>query len=308
MRTLPHRLSVGLLGGTGFIGRHLAARLVRDGHDVTVLTRNRERHRDLLVLPTLRLVEGDAHDLPTLHAAFGGCDAIVNLAGTVTGRGRHGAASQRANAGLATAALQACRSSGQRRYLQVSALKAAVGAPSLFLRSNGEADAQVVDSGLEWTILRPSVVYGPDDRFINRIADHLGGLPVLLLPRANARMAPVFVGDVAGAVLRVLNDPRTIGKTLQLCGPKVYSIREIAELTAKIKGRRRPIWRLTPTIGRLMARALDFAADSPFSTDMFLSLSEHSICDSSAPGFSALGMEPVSLEAILPLYQRQNAD
>lgn len=303
MRTLPPRLSVGLLGGTGYLGRHLAARLVRDGHDVTILTRRRQRHRDLLVLPTLRLVEGDARDVPTLQSAFGRCDALINATSTMTRGGRHGDALYRAHVDLTAAALEAGRASGPRRYVQMSALKAAVDAPSPSLTSKGEADALVRESGLDWSVLKLSVVFGPDDRFINRIAGHLRWLPVLPLPRASTRLAPVFVGDVADAVLRVLRDPATIGREFQLCGPRVYSIREIAGLIAEITGRRRPIWRLTPTMGRLLARGLDLVADSPFSTDNFLSLSVHSICDSSAPGLSALGVEPLALEALAPHYR-----
>lgn len=298
MRTLLPRLSVGLLGGTGFIGRHLAARLVREGHHVTVLTSSRERHRDLLVLPTLRLAQGDRYDRHTLQATFGGCDVVINLAGNPSRRGR-----RHSHAVLTDTVLAACAASGPRRFVQMSAINATENAPSTYLRSKGEADVRVRDSGLDWTILQPSIVFGRDDRFINRIPDHLRMLPVLLLPRANTRVAPLFVGDLATAVLRVLHDPRTIGQTYQLCGPRVYSVRELTEVMAALTGRRRPIWRLTPTMGRLLARFLDFVPGSPFATDYFLSLSVHSICDSAAPGLAALGIEPATLEATVPRYR-----
>jgi NADH dehydrogenase len=303
MRTLLPRLSVALLGGTGFVGRHLAARLVRDGHDVTVLTRNRERHRDLLVLPTLRLIQGNPYDLPTLQAAFAGCDAVVNLVTLPSRRGRHGAGYRRAHVDSTTVALAACRAGGPQRYVQMSALKAAVDAPSEFLRTKGEADARVRDSGLDWTILRPSVVFGRDDRFINLIERYLRVLPVLPLPRANTRLAPIYVGDAASAVVRALRDPGASGRTFQLCGPRVYSIRELVELIAAATGRRRPVWPLSPTMGRLLARCLDFVPGSPFSSDDFLSLAVHSICESAEPGLAALGVEPVALESVLPSYR-----
>jgi NADH dehydrogenase len=304
MRTLLPRLSVALLGGSGFVGRHLAARLVRSGHDVTVVTRNRERHRDLLVLPTLRLIEGNPYDLPTLQAAFGGCDAVVNLVALSQRRGRHGAGFHRAHVELTTVALAACRSSGPRRYVQMSALKAGVDAPSHFLRTKGEADARVRDSGLDWTILRPSVIFGHDDRFINLVERSLRVLPILPLPRANTRLAPIFVGDAASAVIRALRDSATIGGTYQLCGPRVYSIRELVELIARATGRRRPVWPLSPTLGKLLARCLDFVPRSPFSSDDFRSLAVHSICDSAQPGLAALGVEPAALESVLSNYRQ----
>ena len=297
-KTLP-RLSIFVLGGTGFVGKHLCARLVRAGHDVTVLTRSRARHRDLLVLPTLRLVEGDPYDAAALSKLISGCHAVVNLVGIANERGRDGSGFYRAHVDLAQQLVAACETAGVRRLIQFSTLKADPDGPSHFLRTKGEAEQIVRASALDWTILQPSVVFGPQDRFIMRLARLARRLPALPLARANARLAPVFVGDVAEAILRVLRSRAAIGKTYQLCGPRVFSMRELAQLVIQASGKPGLIVPLSPSTAKLQSRLLDFLPNKPFSTDNYLTLSVHSICDSSAPGLRDLGVRPTALEPTL---------
>jgi len=300
-KTLP-RLSVFVMGGTGFIGKHLTARLVRAGHDVTVLTRSRASHRDMLVLPTLRLIEGDPYDVATLSRVLTACDAVVNLVGIANESRRGRSSFHRSHVELTRQLVGACQDTGTARLVQLSALKADPAGPSEFLRTKGEADEIVRNSGLDWTILQPSVVFGPQDKLINQLASLLVRLPVIPLPRANARLAPVFVGDVAEAALRVMRGRSSIGKTFELCGPRVFSMREIVRLAAQAAGRRRWIVPLSSSSSMLMSRVLELFPGKPFSVDNYQTLSVHSICASGAPGLRDLGIEPSAFE---PSIKRQ---
>jgi uncharacterized protein YbjT (DUF2867 family) len=158
-------LSIVVLGGTGFVGTHLCAQLIRDGHGVRVLTRNRERAKHLIVLPGLELVNANVHEPAVLAREFRGRDVVINLVGILNERGRSGAGFHRAHAELARKVVAACRSSGVGRLLHVSALRAGENAPSDYLRTKGEAERAIrEESGhVEWTIFQPSVIFGPGD-------------------------------------------------------------------------------------------------------------------------------------------------
>jgi len=190
-------LSVVVLGGTGFLGTRLVARLIKDGHRVTVLSRDREQHKHLLVLPGLTLENCDVYQEAQLSERFRGKDVVVNLVGILNERGFGGNGFRRAHVELTQAVLQAARSAGVPRLLQVSALKAAPDAPSYYLRSKGEAEKLIRDQSgaLDWTILQPSVMFGPGDSFLNRFAGLLASVPgVFPLARAAARFQPVAAG------------------------------------------------------------------------------------------------------------------
>jgi len=300
MQSPPH--NVCLLGGTGFIGRHAAARLVARGHDVTVLTRSRERNRALLVLPTLRLVEGDPFDPGALASAMKRADAVVNLIGIVNETRRGRSRFDRIHVELTRRALAAALGAGVTRFVQVSALKARPDRPSRYLRSKGEAETMTRESALGWTILQPSIVFGPEDGFSRTLARLLHRLPALPLVRPNSRTAPVFVGDVAEAIVRVIENPATAGRTYQLCGPRVYSLREAVALIGMITGVQRPVLKLPDTMARLVSRLMEFVPGKPFSLDNYLTLGIHNICDSDAPGLRALGISPTPLETGLRRY------
>src|ERR1700678_4764201 len=192
-------LSLCILGGTGFLGTRLVARLIKDGHQVTVLSRDREQHKHLLVLPGLTLKNCDGYNEAQLSEYFRGKDVVINLVGILNERGFGGAGFRRAHTELTQCVLLAARSAGVTRLLQVSALKAAVDAPSYYLRSNGEAERLIHEASatLDWDIPKPSVMFGPGDSFLNRFAGLLASVPLVLpLARPNARFQPVFVDDV----------------------------------------------------------------------------------------------------------------
>ena len=278
-------LSIGILGGTGFLGTRLVARLIKDGHSVTVLSRDREQHKHLLVLPGLTLENCDVYDAAQLSEHFRGKDVVINLVGILNERGFGGGGFRRAHTELTRCVLQAARSAGVTRLLQVSALQAAVDGPSHYLRSKGEAEKLIRESGsgLEWTIFKPSVLFGPGDSFLNRFAALL------------ACFQPVLVDDVIEALLRCLRGGPCEAQTYELGGPQIYSLREIVELVAKLTGRRRWIIGLPNFLARLQGLVMNFVPGRPYSTDNDLSLTVDSVC--SVDGFARLGIKPQSMMA-----------
>ena len=296
-------LSVCILGGTGFVGARLAARLLRDGHRVTLLTRNAEQHKALRVLPGIVLEECDVHDPAVLGARFRGHAVVINLVGILNESGFGGAGFRRAHTELTRRAVLAARSAGVTRFLQMSSLKADRSAPSHYLRSKGEAELLIASEAgtLDWTIFQPSVIFGPGDSFLNRFAALLAALPLFLpLARANARFQPVFVDDVVAAFVQCLHGGSTSRQTYQLGGPKVYALREIVAFVAAATGKRRLIIGLPDWVARLQGHVMDFVPGRPFSSDNYRSLTVDSVC--TQDGFAALGISPQPMEGVARQY------
>jgi uncharacterized protein YbjT (DUF2867 family) len=295
--------SIVVLGGTGFLGTRLVARLIKDGRSVTVLSRDREQHKHLLVLPGLTLENCDVYAEAQLSEHFRGKDVVINLIGILNERGFSGAGFRRAHTELTRGVLLAARSAGVTRLLQVSALKAAIDAPSYYLRSKGDAERLIRESSsaLDWTIFQPSVMFGPGDSFLNRFAGLLAVLPWFFpLAKPNARFQPVLVDDVVEAVLRCLHGGASSRQTYELCGPQVYTLREIVGLVAKLTGRRRWIIGLPDPLARMQALVMDFVPGRPFSSDNYRSLTVDSVCK--ADGFAKLGIKPQSMVATARQY------
>ena len=259
-------LSIAILGGTGFLGTRLVARLIKDGHIVTVLSRDREQHKHLLVLPGLTLENCDVYDEAQVSERFRGKDVVINLVGILNERGFDGSGFRRAHTELTRVVLQAGRSAGIARLLQVSALKASIDAPSHYLRSKGEAEKLVRDSaGFDWTVFQPSVMFGPGDSFLNRFANLLASLPAVFpLARPNARFQPVFVDDVIAALLRCLRGGPSSRQTYELGGPQVYTLREVVQLVAKLTGRGRWIIGLPNSLASTAGIRDELRARPPF--------------------------------------------
>jgi len=296
-------LSIVILGGTGFVGTRLVARLIKEGHRVTALSRDRELHKHLLVLPGLTLENCDVYDEAQLSENFRGKDVVINLVGILNERGFGGGGFRRAHTELTQVVLQAARSAGVPRLLQLSALKASPDAPSFYLRSKGEAEKLIRASGthLDWTIFQPSVIFGPGDSFLNRFAALLGAIPLVFpLARPNALLQPVLVDDVIEALLRCLRGGSSSRQTYELGGPKVYTLREIVELVAKLTGRRRWVIGLPDFVGRLQGVVMNFVPGRPFSSDNYRSLTVDSVC--SEDGFARLGIKPQSMIASARQY------
>jgi uncharacterized protein YbjT (DUF2867 family) len=295
-------LSICILGGSGFLGTRLVARLIKDGHRVTVLSRDREQHKHLLVLPGLTLENCDVYDEAQLSERFRGKDVVINLVGILNESGFGGNGFRRAHTELTRGLLRAARSAGVPRLLQLSALKASPDAPSHYLRSKGEAERLIRDgANLDWTIFQPSVIFGPGDSFLSRFAALLASMPfVFPLARPNARLQPVLVDDVVEALLRCLHGVFCSGQTYELGGPQVYTLREIVALVAKVTGQRKWIIGLPDFAARLLGFVMNFVPGRPFSSDNYRTLTVDSVC--AEDGFAKLGIKPQSMGAAARQY------
>lgn len=278
-----------VLGGSGFVGGYLARRLSRDGHRLTVVTRHAPAARHLRIVPGLRVVQADPLDRDALARTAVDHEAAINLVGILNERGRDGSGFRRAHVELVETLVAVCRETGIPRLLQMSALNAGTG-ESLYLKTRGEGEERVRGSGLDWTIFRPSTIFGPDDSFINRFATLLRLSPVLPLARPGAKFAPAYVGDVAEAFVRALEDPETAGGVYELCGSETWELKALVAWIAGQLHMRRLIIGLPDWAGRLQGAVFDFVPGKPFSSDNFKSLLTDSTC--SEDGFARLGIDP----------------
>lgn len=294
-----------VLGGSGFVGRHLVARLAADGHRIAVLSRNSALHHDRLLAPGVDLVECDVYDPATLKRRLQGADVAINLIGILNERGDSGKGFRRVHVDLAKLLIAACRQASVPRVLQMSALNAGRGR-SHYLRSRGDAETAVKASGLAWTIFQPSVIFGRDDGLFCRFAALLKLAPVLPLARAGAKFAPVYVGDVVEAYARALADQATIGQTYELYGPDVLTLKQIVQRCARTLGLRRLVLPLPDALGRLQGLVFDFVPGKPFSSDNYRSLLSDSV--GGIDGLCRLGIEPTRIAEKLPQILGRDED
>lgn len=295
--------TIAILGGSGFVGSRLCARLARDGHSVRVLTRRRERHRDLLVLPTVEVWEGNPHDPAVLDALFTGCDVAINLVGILNEKQHDGSGFEYAHVELPRQVVEACRRQGIRRLLHMSALGAdAEHGASHYQRSKGRGQNLVLAAAdLDVTVFRPSVIFGPGDSFLRRFAGLLRLTP-LAFPLAcpKARFQTVYVGDVVECYARAIDDPRTYGHNYALCGPRIYTFLELVRYVAQVAGTPRLVIPLPDTLSRLQAEVFEWLPGKPFSRDNYLSTRHDNVCGEPFP--EVFGITPTPLESIAPYY------
>jgi len=287
-----------MLGGGGFIGRYVVARLAAAGHRVTVLTRRRASVRHLILLPTVDVIEGDPYDRGTLQRLAVPATAAINLVGTLHERGRDTFA--RVHVDLPRLLVEACHAAGVRRVLHVSAHGADADGPSRYLRSKGAGEVVIEQSGLDFTIFRPSVVFGREDRLLNLFARMARLLPVLAVASAQSRFQPVYVRDVAHCVAMALREDLTIGQRYDLCGPKVYTLRELVRYAAEVSGNPRPVLSLGAGASKLQAMALELLPGKLLTRDNLASMSRDNVC--SGPFPPVFGWVPTALEAVAPSW------
>jgi len=292
-----------VVGGSGFVGRYIVGRLASSGHRVIVPTRRRDNARHLFLLPTVEVHEASVADADTLTRLAEGADAMINLVGILNETGRETFAT--AHVGVTQRCIAACEAAGVRRFVQMSALNADAQGPSRYQRSKGEAEASIVASKLDWTIFQPSVIFGREDAFLNLFAGVLRYLPVMALAGADVKFQPVFVGDVAGSFVRALELDATIGQRYPLCGPRIYTLRELVRLVGEIAETPRPIVPLGATLGKLQALVLENLPGKLMSRDNLASMQRDSVCNCPFPG--VFGVTPASIEAIAPLYLAPDA-
>jgi len=253
-------------------------------------------------------VQADVFAPGALERLAAGCQAVINLAGVLHGRrGRrdergpndYGPDFARLHVELPQAIVRACRVAGVKRLLHVSALGASADGPSEYLRSKGIGEQAVLAAeDLEVTVFRPSVVFGPEDRFLNQFAQLARFLPVLLVPCPQARFSPVYVGDVARALLAAVGDSDTWGKRYELCGPRAYTLKQLVEHVCAVTGKRRTVIGLSDRLSYLQARMLEFLPGPPMTRDNYYSMQVPSVCSGSFP----FGIQPQALEGVAPLY------
>jgi NADH dehydrogenase len=293
-----------ILGGTGLVGRSVCEKLVErsggaDGR-LRVATRGFPRARHLQLLPTVEIACGDVHDEATLARLLRDSDAVINLVAILHGSE---AEFERVHVRLPARLATACKAAGVRRVVHVSALGAATDAPSRYLRSKARGEEALKAAGVDLTILRPSVIFGERDRFLNLFATLQSIFPVLPLASAGARFQPVWVDDVASAVVRAIDDPTTIGTTIECCGPRIYTLEELARLAGELSGARRPVLALPALLGRLQALFMELLPGKPMmSRDNIDSMAVANVASGKLPGLERLGIEPSPIEAIAPRY------
>ncbi len=293
---------IAVLGGSGFVGGHLCQQLARAGHRITVLSRAGASCHSTTLIPRTRVITADVYDAGALTGIFKQHDVVINLVGILNERGFSGKGFQRAHVELTETIIKAMQQAGCQRYLHMSALGAGQG-KSHYLISRGQAEAlveQASQQGLQTTIFQPSVIFGRGDSFINRFAQLLKIAPVLPLACPHSRFQPVWVGDVAAAFGRAVNDKSLVAETLELGGPNIYTLKQLVNYTRQVLGLRRWIIGLPKPLSWLQGQVMDFVPGKPFSSDNYRSLQLDSICQHNA--LPELGIPPRALEEVAPEY------
>lgn len=289
-----------VLGGTGFVGRHVCEQLNRFGIRATVPTRRMIHGRSIQMLPLVDVIEADVHDPATLQRLLPGHDAVINLVAVLHG---NRARFEQVHVALPQKLAQAMQSTGVQRLVHISALGANVKGPSLYQSSKARGEAVLQSAGLALTILRPSVIFGAEDRFLNTFARLQRAFPVLPLAGSRTRFQPVWVGDVAQAVVHCLRQPQTIGHTYECVGPSIYTLAELVRLAGRLSGRQRPIWPLPVALGYFQALLLEWLPGEPLmSTDNLRSMEVDNVASGTLPGLDAIGITAQALEPVAASY------
>ena len=293
-----------VLGGTGFVGRHVCEQLARLGWQITVPTRRAVNAASVQSLPGLTVIEASVHTPADLARLMPGHDAVVNLVAVLHGNEER---FEQVHVDLPGKIASAMKKAGVLRLVQVSALGAEAQAPSMYLRSKARGETVLQGAGLQLTVLRPSVVFGAEDKFLNLFADLQAIVPFMPLAGSGTRFQPVWVADVARAVVACLQKPNTISQTFDLCGPNVLTLGELVKLAGQWAGvnhgQGRPVIGLPHWVGWLQALAMELAPGEPLmSRDNLASMKVDNIASGQLPGLQALGIAAASASGIAPTY------
>ena len=293
-----------IFGGTGFVGSQVCEKLNQLPCRVTVATRRSSSAHHLQMLPLVDIAQIDLHDSAALAALVAGHDAVVNLIAIL-----HGSedAFQKAHVQWPLTLIRACKAAGVRRLVHISALGASSDSASMYQRSKARGEAALLGAGLDVTVLRPSVIFGADDKFLNTFASLQQVFPVIPLAGSTARFQPVWVGDVASAVVHCLQDTATIGQVYEACGPDVFSLKQLVQLAGRYAGvahgQGRPVIGLPDMLARVQAFVMELAPGDPvLSRDNLDAMKTDNVASGKLPGLQALGITPSSLAAIGPTY------
>ena len=289
-----------VLGGTGFVGHHVCEKLQREGWTVTVPTRRAINAKAVQHLPGLTVIEASAHDEATLARLLPRHDAVVNLIAILHGTE---AAFERVHVELPQKLARACVATGVTRLVHISALGVALDSPSRYQRSKARGEAALRAAALELTVLRPSVIFGAGDRFLNLFAQLQSIFPVVPLAGAQARFQPVWVEDVAQAVVASLEQHSSIGQTFECAGPEVLTLADLVRIAGRYGSHQRPVLPLPMALGRLQAMLMELAPGEPLmSRDNLAAMSVDNVASGQWPGLTALGIHPASVHTVAPTY------
>lgn len=286
------------------MGRHLCEKLAELSCRATVVTRRRANASHLQMLPLVDVAEINTEGGTSLIPLLAEHDAVVNLVAILHGTE---AAFEQAHVQRPLELVKACDAAGQRRIVHISSLGASVNAPSMYQRSKARGEAVLLGSGLDVSVLRPSVIFGAEDKFLNTFASLQKLFPVIPLAGSTARFQPVWVEDVATAIVRCLQDKTTIGQTFEACGPDVFTLKELVQLAGRYSGANngegRPVIALPDALARIQARLMELAPGEPLmSRDNLDAMKTDNVASGKLPGLAALGIQVAALSAVVPFY------
>ena len=293
-----------VLGGTGFVGRHVCEHLNRLGIRATVPTRRSINAQAVQMLPLVDVIEADVHDEAALSRLLPGHDAVINLVAVLHGSPRR---FQHVHVELARTLAHAMNASGVRRLVHVSALGASEQGSSDYLASKGAGEAVLQQAGLDLTLIRPSVIFGAGDRFLNLFARLQAQLPMMALGGADTHMQPVWVGDVAETIVHSLRHPGTVGQIIECVGPRVYTLRELVAAAGRLAGLPpRRIIGLPRAIAYFQALFIQSLPGEPLlSTDNLRSLEVDNVASGEHPTQADLGLPATVMEPVAAAYLDQ---
>ncbi len=289
-----------VLGGTGFVGRHVCEQLNRLGIRATVPTRRSVNAQSVQMLPLVDVIEANVHDDAALARLLPGHDAVINLVAVLHGSEKR---FEQVHVTLPRRLASAMQAAGVRRLVHVSALGANVDGPSQYQSSKAQGEAVLAAAGLDLTVLRPSVIFGAGDKFLSLFARLQATLPLMPLAGADTRFQPVWVGDVAQTVVCCLQQPDTVGQTYECVGPQVFTLRELVSLAGRLSGNERPVLGLPRAIAYFQALFMEMVPGEPLlSTDNLRSMEVDNVASGSAPTQVTLGVPATALEPVAASY------
>ena len=286
-----------IIGGSGFVGRAIVGQLIGAGHQVTVACRHPERARDLLVKGA-ELAQADVTDGRGLEAAITGHDVVIYLVGLLFEKGRQNFVAAHVD-GVARV-LETCKEAGVKQYLHMSALGAGRVAGSDYAETKAAAETLVTESGLDWTIFRPSIIYGAGDNFFNQFKAMSAMLPVMPVISGKTRFQPIWVEDVARAFVMSIDNHHVSGQAYDLGGPGTYSFQAMLELLMTELGRERLFIPMPAIAAKLMAAFTSVLPTPPITSDQLKLLAHDNVVEGDA--YPAIFGHAAALEQVLPSY------
>jgi len=298
--------TVTVFGGTGFLGRRVVRRLAAEGATLRIAVRSPDRAQSVLRaadLERVMVLRADVRDPGSVSPAVAGVDAVVNVVSAYVEKG--GVTFESVHVQGAKTLAQEAAAAGVARLVLVSGIGADPQSPSPYIRARGRGELVVRQPFPGATIVRPSAMFGPGDALFGTLADIVRTLPVVpLIGGGRTRLQPVYVEDVAEAIVRLLADPETAGRTYELAGPGVYTLRELVSFALRILDKRRLLVPVPFTVAAIQARLFEFLPNPPLTTGQVDLLRLDNLASGALPGFRDLNLRPKALEEIVPTYLR----